>query len=139
MDGVTCGALGEPGGDVEPDVFAFAELAENKKEPVVPQFGHGRLNPFFKPVEVFLLGFPLVVPGLIQHDLEIRRIGHNGLEDTVGQRGQNREAIEQLDALGELQLDAGLTAEAAKTIKQIISMNPERLEDYQKLLSQLGG
>ncbi|MGJ3238384.1 MAG: tetratricopeptide repeat protein [Anaerolineae bacterium] len=54
-------------------------------------------------------------------------------------RGQKKEAIEQLDALGELQLDAGLTSEAAKTIKQIISMNPDRLDDYKKLLAQLGG
>lgn len=52
-------------------------------------------------------------------------------------RGQTREAIEQLDALGELQLDAGLQQEAAKTIKLIISMGPERLEDYERLLSQL--
>jgi thioredoxin-like negative regulator of GroEL len=54
-------------------------------------------------------------------------------------KGQNKEAIQQLDALGELQLDAGLTDEAAKTIKQIISMNPSNIEDYRKLLSQLGG
>ena len=54
-------------------------------------------------------------------------------------RGQKKEAIEQLDALGELQLDAGLTKEAAQTIKQIISMNPDRLDEYKKLLAQLGG
>jgi tetratricopeptide (TPR) repeat protein len=54
-------------------------------------------------------------------------------------KGQNKEAIQQLDALGELQLDAGLTEEAAKTIKQIIAMNPTNVEDYKKLLSQLGG
>lgn len=51
--------------------------------------------------------------------------------------GQTREAIEQLDALGELQLDAGLHGEAAKTIKQIISMGPDRLDDYKRLLTQL--
>lgn len=54
-------------------------------------------------------------------------------------RGLKSEAIEQLDALGELQLDAGLTSEAAKTIKLIISMKPDRIEDYQRLLGQLGG
>jgi tetratricopeptide (TPR) repeat protein len=52
--------------------------------------------------------------------------------------GKVREAIEQLDALGELQLDAGLHGEAAKTIKQIISMGPDRLDDYKRLLAQLG-
>lgn len=51
--------------------------------------------------------------------------------------GQTKEAIEQLDALGELQLDAGLDKEAANTIRQIIAMGPERVEDYKKLLSQL--
>lgn len=54
-------------------------------------------------------------------------------------RGLKNEAIEQLDRLGELQLDAGLTSEAAKTIKLIISMKPDRIEDYQRLLAQLGG
>jgi len=54
-------------------------------------------------------------------------------------KGQEKEAIKQLDALGELQLDAGLTAEAAKTIRQIIAMNPPNVDDYKKLLSQLGG
>ena len=47
------------------------------------------------------------------------------------------EAIEQLDALGELQLDAGLNKDAAKTIRQIIAMEPENIEEYRKLLAQL--
>jgi tetratricopeptide (TPR) repeat protein len=51
--------------------------------------------------------------------------------------GDTRSAIEQLDALGELQLEAGMNKEAANTIKQIIGMNPERVEEYRKLLSQL--
>lgn len=51
---------------------------------------------------------------------------------------RTREAIEQLDALGELQLDAGLTQEACQTIKQIITLGPENLDDYKRLLSQLG-
>ncbi|MCA9883197.1 MAG: tetratricopeptide repeat protein [Anaerolineae bacterium] len=53
--------------------------------------------------------------------------------------GQKDRAIEQLDALGELQLDAGLTRDAANTIRQIIGMNPDRVEDYKRLLSQLNG
>ena len=51
---------------------------------------------------------------------------------------RTREAIEQLDALGELQLDAGLTQEACQTIKQIITLGPENLDDYKRLLQQLG-
>ncbi len=55
------------------------------------------------------------------------------------QLGRKREAIVQLDALGELQLEAGLHREAANTIRQIIGMNPEHIEDYRQLLTQLGG
>ena len=53
--------------------------------------------------------------------------------------GRREEAVEQLDALGELQLDAGMHAAAAGTIRQIIALNPPGIEDYKRLLSQLGG
>jgi tetratricopeptide (TPR) repeat protein len=49
------------------------------------------------------------------------------------------EAIEQLDALGELQLEAGLHREAVTTIKQIIRLKPANINDYKRLLGQLGG
>ncbi len=52
---------------------------------------------------------------------------------------RNEDAIEQLDALGELQLEAGLHQDAANTIRQIIDLKPAQVEQYQKLLSQLGG
>ena len=55
------------------------------------------------------------------------------------QLGRKRDAIIQLDALGELQLEAGMHKDAANTIRQIINMNPEHIEDYRKLLAQLGG
>lgn len=55
------------------------------------------------------------------------------------QLGRKEEAIEQLDALGELQLEAGLHRDAVNTIRQIIRLQPENLEDYKRLLSQLGG
>ncbi|MCC6613280.1 MAG: tetratricopeptide repeat protein [Anaerolineae bacterium] len=55
------------------------------------------------------------------------------------QLGRTKDAITQLDALGEIQLEAGLHQEAAATIKQIISFNPPNIEDYQRLLGQLGG
>ena len=54
------------------------------------------------------------------------------------QLNRKSEAIEQLDALGELQLEAGMHKDACKTIKEIISMKPDGIEQYQKLLSQLG-
>jgi regulator of sirC expression with transglutaminase-like and TPR domain len=55
------------------------------------------------------------------------------------QLGRKKDAIVQLDALGELQLEAGLHKDAANTIRQIIGMNPDHVDDYKKLLAQLGG
>jgi len=51
--------------------------------------------------------------------------------------GMKAQAIEQLDALGELQLQAGHKKEAAMTVRAIISLKPDNLEDYQQLLAQL--
>lgn len=53
------------------------------------------------------------------------------------QLGRKREAIEQLDTLGELQLEAGMHNDACQTIKQIIALKPDNIEDYQELLEQL--
>jgi len=55
------------------------------------------------------------------------------------QLGRTKDAIAQLDALGEIQLEAGLHAEAANTIRRIIMLKPDHVEDYRKLLAQLGG
>ncbi len=55
------------------------------------------------------------------------------------QLGRTRETILQLDALGELQLEAGLHEEAINTLRQIIALKPEGVEDYRRLLAQLGG
>jgi tetratricopeptide (TPR) repeat protein len=55
------------------------------------------------------------------------------------QLGRVKDAIVQLDALGELQLEAGLNKEAANTIRQIMALNPGQAEEYRRLLVQLGG
>ena len=55
------------------------------------------------------------------------------------QLNRKKEAVMQLDALGELQLEAGLHEEAAHTIRQIIALNPDGVDDYKRLLAQLGG
>jgi tetratricopeptide (TPR) repeat protein len=55
------------------------------------------------------------------------------------QIGRKQDAIGQLDALGELQLEAGMHKQAAETIRQIITMNPTNIGDYKRLLAQLGG
>lgn len=51
--------------------------------------------------------------------------------------GMNEAAIHELDALGELQLDAGLRKQAMATVRFIISLNPRNIEAYRQLLAQL--
>jgi tetratricopeptide (TPR) repeat protein len=53
------------------------------------------------------------------------------------QQRKIKEAVAQLDALGELQLEAGLHNEAVGTIQTIIKMNPPDRESYEQLLTQL--
>ncbi|MCD4686015.1 MAG: tetratricopeptide repeat protein [Anaerolineae bacterium] len=55
------------------------------------------------------------------------------------QTGNVAKAIEQLDALAELQLESGLREDALVTIQRIISLNPPQVEGYEKLLQQLSG
>jgi tetratricopeptide (TPR) repeat protein len=55
------------------------------------------------------------------------------------QMNRRDDAIAQMDRLGELQLEAGLHQDAVTTIRQIISLNPDGIDDYRRLLAQLGG
>jgi tetratricopeptide (TPR) repeat protein len=52
--------------------------------------------------------------------------------------GQIAQAIEQLDALGDLQLQAGHNKEAAATIRGIIALNPPNVAQYRQILAQIG-
>jgi tetratricopeptide (TPR) repeat protein len=47
------------------------------------------------------------------------------------------EAMAELDAVGELQLNAGMTQEAIRTVQAIIRLGPENVQGYQQLLAQL--
>jgi tetratricopeptide (TPR) repeat protein len=53
------------------------------------------------------------------------------------QTQRKADAITQLDALGEIQLAAGLRDDARNTIKRIIMLNPDNVNDYKRLLMQL--
>jgi tetratricopeptide (TPR) repeat protein len=53
------------------------------------------------------------------------------------QQGMKREAIAELDALGEMQLEAGLRDEAVQTVKQIIALEPANVEAYRQLLDHI--
>jgi tetratricopeptide (TPR) repeat protein len=49
------------------------------------------------------------------------------------------EAIAELDTVGEMQLNAGMTREAIRTIQAIIRLGPGNVHGYQQLLAQLKG
>ncbi len=51
--------------------------------------------------------------------------------------GRRAEAISQYDHLGELQLEAGLTTQAAETIRTILSLQPDDPAAYQQLLREI--
>lgn len=53
------------------------------------------------------------------------------------QMNRNADAIQQLDALGELQLKSGLTQDAITTIKQLLRLGPENAQQYIEALRQL--
>jgi tetratricopeptide (TPR) repeat protein len=59
------------------------------------------------------------------------------LAEVYRQQGRRQEAIAELDALGELQLDAGDIGAALTTIRKIVKLNPPDVESYRKLLQQL--
>jgi len=54
-------------------------------------------------------------------------------------QGMVREAIAEYDALGEMQLEAGLREDAARTIQTIISLGPDDVEGYRRLYVQIKG
>jgi tetratricopeptide (TPR) repeat protein len=58
---------------------------------------------------------------------------------TCIESGMKSEGISHLNALGELQLNSGLTQQAIATIRAIIALNPPNVQAYQKLLAQIGG
>jgi tetratricopeptide (TPR) repeat protein len=52
---------------------------------------------------------------------------------------QRAAGIEQLDALGDLQINAGMKREAIATIRAIIALNPSNVAEYRQLLAQIEG
>ncbi len=61
------------------------------------------------------------------------------LAATYARQGMTRDAIAEYDALGEMQLEAGLREDAARTIQTIISLGPDDVEGYRRLFSQIKG
>lgn len=61
------------------------------------------------------------------------------LAAAYARQGATRQAIAEYDALGEMQLEAGLREEAARTIQTIINLGPDDVEGYRRLFSQIKG
>jgi tetratricopeptide (TPR) repeat protein len=61
------------------------------------------------------------------------------LAAALARQGMAKEAIAEYDALGEMQLEAGLREEAAQTIQTIISLGPDDVEGYRRLYAQIKG
>ena len=64
---------------------------------------------------------------------------HSRLAAAYAQQGMARQAIAEYDTLGEMQLEAGLREEAARTIQTIISLGPDDVDGYRRLYSQIRG
>lgn len=62
---------------------------------------------------------------------------HARLAEAYRAAGRTADAIAQYDALGEIQLDAGQTEAAIRTIEKIIALNPPDVEGYKELLRNL--
>jgi Flp pilus assembly protein TadD len=61
------------------------------------------------------------------------------LAAAYARQGMTKQAIAEYDALGEMQLEAGLREEAARTIQTIINLGPDDIEGYRRLFSQIKG
>lgn len=59
------------------------------------------------------------------------------LAELYRQAGRPEDAIQQLDAAGELLLEAGDKREAAEAVMAILALNPPNADDYRKLLDQI--
>lgn len=55
------------------------------------------------------------------------------------QTGNIPKAVEQLDALAEIQLESGMHKDAVVTVRQIVALNPEQAEAYRRFLEQMSG
>ncbi len=85
-----------------------------------------------------LQGAEIFLRDLIQEnpkDQVLRR----ALANLYLEMGLKEKAVEEFDALGEIQLDLGLIDEAKKTIREIIALEPPQVEAYRELLERLGG
>jgi tetratricopeptide (TPR) repeat protein len=59
------------------------------------------------------------------------------LADFYQKLGRNKDAINELDKLGKILIDAGDQAAAAQVIERIIALEPENIDHYEAMLTQL--
>ncbi len=85
-----------------------------------------------------LQGAEVFLKELIQENPK-DQILRRALANLYLEMGLKEKAVEEFDALGEIQLDLGLIEEAKKTIREIIALEPPQVEAYRELLERLGG
>ena len=73
----------------------------------------------------------------IVHENPERLAVRRRLAELYRQVGQRKEAIEELDAIGEALLEAGDRGGAIKVVERILSLNPPNTGDYKVLLETL--
>ena len=73
----------------------------------------------------------------IVHENPERLAVRRRLAELYRQVGQRKEAIEELDAIGEALLEAGDRSGAIKVVERILSLNPPNTGDYKVLLETL--
>lgn len=61
------------------------------------------------------------------------------LAAAYARQGMTKQAIAEYDALGEMQLEAGLREDAARTVQTIINLGPDDVEGYRRLFAQIKG
>jgi hypothetical protein len=78
---------------MQPDMLAFAELAEDEEEAIGPEQALAGLDPADRPGQVIVGRRPGVIPFLFEQDLEVGRVSDDGLRALRREGGEPLEGI----------------------------------------------
>ena len=83
---------------------------------------------------------PRILLSVLQNVVNVRpkEVGlHMRLAKVYLDMRMKREAVAELDAVGEIQLEAGKTRDAIRTLQAIIRLEPDNVQQYRQLLAQI--
>jgi tetratricopeptide (TPR) repeat protein len=83
---------------------------------------------------------PRILLSVLQNVVNVRprEVGlHMRLAKMYLDMRMKREAVAELDAVGEIQLEAGKTRDAIRTLQAIIRLEPDNVQQYRQLLAQI--